>query len=646
MKRKMAAWIALGIITVVAGLFLSMTNEVTKNVIAQQDADAVVQARKDVLPEADAFEPLELEELAPVSELYVGTKDGQAQGYVGTINVKGYGGPVQVIAGLDESGKVTGVSIGGSDFSETAGLGAKAKDPAFAAQFIGKQSPIKAVKNPADRGDSTIDAITAATITTNAVAGGVNSIASKVDAYLNPPTDVAAEGTTYTASAQGFAGPVAVFVTVKEDGTISALKVGDDQFNETEGFGAGALQDSFTRQFAGKPLPLKLDDIDMISGATITSQAVVDAINKAYDEKNVVAAPAAEGTAYTASEKGFAGPVAVFFTAKDDGTITSMKVGDANFAETEGFGAGALEPAFTKQFVGKVLPLDEADVDGVSGATITTKAVITALNRAFAEKLIDQTSAQSNKPLSTASPAEETKAPSQTTEAPIVEELPPYARLEGVKLLSIRTAFGEAEGFVGPVKVAVGVDAENTLVSVSVLTEGFEETPELGGKVAKADHLQKLLGKALPLSETDADLISGATVTSKALIEAINVGYQHLSAQPDATEEPIATETPKSSNNNLHVRAAVGKSEGFGGLVQVVVVLQPDGTIASVTILEDGFDETQGIGTQVQDPAYLQRYVGLTPPVGEGQVDAIGGATMSSQAVQDAVNDAVRQLGQ
>ena len=387
MKKRFKAWLALGLITLVAGLMLSMTNEVTKDRIEQQKIDAQVQARKDVLPAAETFEAIQMENLAPLTELYAGKAGDEVVGYVGMASPTGYGGPVQVIAGVDAEGRVTGVAVGGSGtgFSETAGLGAKAQDPAFMNQFSGKQTPLRAVKSAADRGDNTIDAITAATITSNTVTGAVNNIASKVNAYLNPDDGAPAEGTTYTASAQGFAGPVAVFVTVKDDGAITGLQIGDEKFNETENYGAGAKESGFIKQFVGKTLPLTIEDIDAISGATITTQAVVEALNKAIEDKVVVAPAAPEGTRYTASEKGFAGPVAVFVTVKDDGTVTALEIGDEQFKETENYGAGAKESGFKKQFVGKTLPVAIEDIDAISGATITTKAVIAAINRAYEE---------------------------------------------------------------------------------------------------------------------------------------------------------------------------------------------------------------------------------------------------------------------
>ncbi|MDL2318892.1 FMN-binding protein, partial [Eubacteriales bacterium OttesenSCG-928-A19] len=88
---------------------------------------------------------------------------------------------------------------------------------------------------------------------------------------------------TATASSKGFEGPVAVEITA-EDGKLVALIIGDDKFAETQGIGTQVLEDEFAAQFIGKTLPLAESDIDLITGATISSRAAFEAVNKAYDK--------------------------------------------------------------------------------------------------------------------------------------------------------------------------------------------------------------------------------------------------------------------------------------------------------------------------------------------------------------------------
>lgn len=98
------------------------------------------------------------------------------------------------------------------------------------------------------------------------------------------PLPQSAQGADGTANASviGYGGPVLVRLTLDESGVITGLDVGGARFSETEGVGGRVREEAFVQPFIGKKPPLNLnEDIDAISGATISSQAVVDAVNEA-----------------------------------------------------------------------------------------------------------------------------------------------------------------------------------------------------------------------------------------------------------------------------------------------------------------------------------------------------------------------------
>ena len=98
-----------------------------------------------------------------------------------------------------------------------------------------------------------------------------------------PTPSPAASDRTANASAIGYAGPVLVRLTLDDSGAISDIDVGGARFLETVGVGSGVREEAFTSQFIGKTPPLTLNqDIDAVSGATLSSQAAVDAVNEAY----------------------------------------------------------------------------------------------------------------------------------------------------------------------------------------------------------------------------------------------------------------------------------------------------------------------------------------------------------------------------
>ena len=182
MRRILILGLKLFVLAAVAGLALGLTNMVTSSAIAKQAVEAADTARKSVLPGAESF----VELAAPEGLLgaYAGyDSSGALVGKTGTVVTKGYGGAIEITVGVDSAGVVTGVSVGGSSFSETAGLGARSKEPWFGEQFIGQASPIALSKD-----GGAIDAITSATITSRAVTSAVNNAVLALSA-LNPPTE-------------------------------------------------------------------------------------------------------------------------------------------------------------------------------------------------------------------------------------------------------------------------------------------------------------------------------------------------------------------------------------------------------------------------------------------------------------------------
>lgn len=164
MKKHLPAWAVLCIITLVAGLALGGVYTLTRDTIAGRNALAAQEARASVLPEADSF----TEETPPegLDSCYIALKGDTVVGKIGVITVKGYGGEVEIVVGVDTEGTIQGISVGGADFNETVGLGARVKEAAFTSQFTGKVPPLTVKVD--------VDAVTGATISSRAVTNGVN----------------------------------------------------------------------------------------------------------------------------------------------------------------------------------------------------------------------------------------------------------------------------------------------------------------------------------------------------------------------------------------------------------------------------------------------------------------------------------------
>jgi electron transport complex protein RnfG len=91
--------------------------------------------------------------------------------------------------------------------------------------------------------------------------------------------------------------------------------------------------------------------------------------------------------AYDSSGSGYNGPIAVMVGLDMAGKIAGIAV--MTHSETPGLGARVVEPEFTKQFKGMTLTNDlnvssaGGKIDGVSGATYSSKGVVEAVRKAL-----------------------------------------------------------------------------------------------------------------------------------------------------------------------------------------------------------------------------------------------------------------------
>ena len=181
--------LAITLITLVAGLALGGIQGITAEPIAQQRQLAKEEAYKAVFSDADSFETI-VEAEDPEIEAYLDESgypsqtinevvqaldaSGSPIGYAFTVTTsEGYGGDIQFAMGVKDDNTVNGISI--LTIAETAGLGMKADTDEFKSQFADKNvEKFEYTKNGATE-DSQIDALSGATITTNAMVNGVNA---------------------------------------------------------------------------------------------------------------------------------------------------------------------------------------------------------------------------------------------------------------------------------------------------------------------------------------------------------------------------------------------------------------------------------------------------------------------------------------
>ena len=505
----------------------------------------------------------------------------------------GFGnGEVTARLTLNDDGTIAALVIDAS--TQTPGFGTRCADEEFTAQFKGKSGPFTLNEN--------VDGLTGATVTSTAAVEAINAaltspamaaedlepVATEAPAATEAP--VALENAK-TATIAGFGGADITVQVTDDNGVITSLTV--DASTQTPGLGQKCADEAFTSQFKGKSAPLTLGEgIDAVASATITSQAVVDAVNSLYAAAEPVEepteapaateAPVALENAKTATIAGFGGEDITVSVTDENGVITSLTV-DAS-TQTANLGQKCAEEAFTSQFKGKSAPFTLGDgIDAVASATITSQAVVDAVNSLYAA----------------AEPVEE------PTEAPAATEEPAAQTAE------VKTA--TAAGYDGN-EITVNVTDENGVIT-SLTVDASTQTPGLGQKCAEEAFTSQFKGKSAPFTLGDGiDAVASATITSQAVVDAVNSLYAEAPA-----------------------KALSATVNGWHKGVVVTVEIDKNHVITALTV--DASGEFYALGGKCADEAFTSQFKGKSAPLTLGvDIDAVTGATLTSQAVVDAVN--------
>ena len=314
---------------------------------------------------------------------------------------------------------------------------------------------------------------------------------------------------------------------------------------------------------------------------------------------------------YKGTGTGYAGDITVAVQIKDKQIVAIDILSSSDDA------------AFFKRaqaVIDKIIEGQTLDVDTVSGATYSSRGIISAVKNALTGEKDSGTTGQSQSGSGAAA--------GSSTSVAAVED--PSAYKDG-------TYYGTGTGFGGTLKVKVEISG-GKLTSIQIM-----ENQDGSEYISKAS---ALITTIIQKQSTNVDTVSGATYSSVGIIQAVrNALSQAAVSTSGTTTSGEAGNAGNSGNQNQDTSAATGNfpykegiyygtAEGYSGNVSVAVVIQ-EKSIKAILITETSDDE-----------AFFQRAMGVVKNVLKTQrteVDTVSGATYSSKGILGAIQNALKQ---
>ena len=349
---------------------------------------------------------------------------------------------------------------------------------------------------------------------------------------------------TYKGSANGYGGKVTVNVTVSKK-TMTAIDV----------VSAPGETDSFFQRAKGvidEMLTAQSTDVDVVSGATYSSNGIIGAVKNALfgtESNNATAAAANAGNAggsapsvskvsesgtwkdgtYTGSGKGFGGTISVKVTVKD-GKISAIDVTSAS-GETASYFSKA------KGIIPKMISGQTTNVDAASGATYSSNGIITAVRNALSKAETGKSSTKKKKKKNKKNKKKNSDSDSNNNNNITA---PAEGYEDGTYTGSAACSGEQFKEY--------SVTANVTIKNGKISAVGISST-------AKGTNLKQFMSrdeiKNLPSlivsknGTSGVDAVSGATYSSHAIFNAVNDALSKAKKNGSSTEKKEETTTEK-----------------------------------------------------------------------------------------------------
>lgn len=463
---------------------------------------------------------------------------------------------------------------------------------------------------------------------------------------------------TYKGSANGYGGKVTVNVTVSKK-TMTAIDI----------VSAPGETDSFFQRAKGvidEMLTAQSTDVDVVSGATYSSNGIIGAVKNALfgtESNNATAANAgnAAGSApsvskvsesgtwkdgtYTGSGKGFGGTISVKVTVKD-GKISAIDVTSAS-GETASYFSKA------KGIIPKMISGQTTNVDAASGATYSSNGIITAVRNALSKAETGKSSTKKKKKKNKKNKKKNSGSNSNNNNNNIAAPAEGYE--DGTYTGSAACSGEQFKEY----SVTANVTIKNGKISAVEISSTAKGTNLK--QFMSRDEIKNLPSLIVSKNGTSGvDAVSGATYSSHAIFNAVNDALSKAKKNSSSTEKKEETTTEKKEETTTEKKEETTENPDEGknyknGTYKVSVSCEPDEdedfdpyTISmDITIKKDKITEISNItaNTNSTNKAYTNdaKKGMVSKIVANGNADGVNtvsGATCSSKAIKDACQKA------
>ena len=350
---------------------------------------------------------------------------------------------------------------------------------------------------------------------------------------------------TYKGSANGYGGKVTVNVTVSKK-TMTAIDVVSAP-GETDSFfnrAKGVIDEMLTAQST---------DVDVVSGATYSSNGIIGAVKNALfgtESNNATAASANAGNAggsapsvskvsesgtwkdgtYTGSGKGFGGTISVKVTVKD-GKISAIDVTSAS-GETASYFSKA------KGIIPKMISGQTTNVDAASGATYSSNGIITAVRNALSKAETGKSSTKKKKKKNKKNKKKNSGSNSNNNNNNIAAPAEGYE--DGTYTGSAACSGEQFKEY----SVTANVTIKNGKISAVEISSTAKGTNLK--QFMSRDEIKNLPSLIVSKNGTSGvDAVSGATYSSHAIFNAVNDALSKAKKNSSSMEKKEETTTEK-----------------------------------------------------------------------------------------------------